>query len=49
MAATLKEQLGLPGAEVHEVVDAACEQVGVATEGKTLLQKAREACEAMGV
>lgn len=49
MAGILKEQLGLPGAAMHEVVDAACEQVGVATEGKTIMQKAREACEAIGV
>ena len=34
---------------MKEVVDAACEQVGVATEGKTIMQKAREACEAIGV
>jgi hypothetical protein len=46
MAGILKEQLGLPGAALHEVVDAACEQVGVPTEGKFIMQKAREACEA---
>ena len=48
MSDLLKGQLKLSGS-VAQVVTAACEELGVATEGKPLVQKAHEACAALGM
>ena len=48
MSDLLKGQLGLSG-NVAQVVASACEELGVATKGKSLVEQAREACAALGM
>jgi hypothetical protein len=49
MSDLLNEQLGLRPTNVAESIAHACRELGVQTEGKNLVEKAREACAKLGI
>ena len=49
MSDLLAKQLGLKGTNVVQTIDTACKELGLPAEGKSLIERAREACDKVGV